>query len=93
VGFGRWGRHVLHTHNVNERNTDHPVIYTRPIGPLPFAANIVTEFIVQPRAEGAQLQVQQVGFPLRPEADAFYAACKEGWSNSFAGIRRYLGGT
>ena len=62
-------------------------------GPLPFAANFVTEFIVHSHLQGARLQVEQDGFPLGPEADAFYAACKEGWSNTFAGIRRYLGGT
>jgi uncharacterized protein YndB with AHSA1/START domain len=62
-------------------------------GPLPFTADIVTEFLVQPHPDGALLQVVQDGFPLGPEADAFYAACGEGWINTFAGIRRFLGGT
>jgi len=62
-------------------------------GTLPFAADFVTEFLVQPHPHGALLQVTQDGFPLGPEADAFYAACGEGWKNTFAGIRRFLGGT
>jgi hypothetical protein len=50
----------------------------------------VTEFLVQPHAAGATLRVTQDGFPAGPEADAFYAACGEGWRNTFAGIRRHL---
>jgi len=60
-------------------------------GPLPFAADFVTEFLVQPHRDGTLLRVDQSGFPLEPAADAFYAACGEGWRNTFAGIRRYLG--
>jgi uncharacterized protein YndB with AHSA1/START domain len=60
-------------------------------GPLPFVADFVTEFAVEPHPEGALLRVEQDGFPPGPEADAFYAACGEGWTNTFAGIRRYLG--
>jgi uncharacterized protein YndB with AHSA1/START domain len=59
-------------------------------GPLPFAAEFVTEFLVLPHPEGAVLRVTQDGFPADPEADAFYAACETGWCNTFAGIRRYL---
>jgi uncharacterized protein YndB with AHSA1/START domain len=60
-------------------------------GPLPFVADFVTEFAVESRPEGALLRVDQDGFPPSPQADAFYAACGEGWTNTFAGIRRYLG--
>jgi uncharacterized protein YndB with AHSA1/START domain len=62
-------------------------------GPLPFVTNFVTEFTVQPHPDGALFQVEQDGFPPGAEADTFYAACGEGWVNTFAGIRRYLGGT
>ena len=47
---------------------------------------------MMPHPDGARLTVVQDGFPTGPEADAFYAACGEGWRNTFAGIRRYLGG-
>jgi uncharacterized protein YndB with AHSA1/START domain len=60
-------------------------------GPLPFAAEaFVTEFAVTPHAAGAVLRVTQDGFPVAPEADAFYAGCQTGWRETFAGIRRYL---
>lgn len=61
-------------------------------GPLPFVANFVTEFVVRPHPDGALLKVEQDGFPAGAEADAFYAACGEGWRNTFTGIRRYLAG-
>lgn len=59
-------------------------------GPLPFQADFVTEFTVEPRAGGAALRVSQDGFPTGPEADEFYAACETGWKNTFAGIQRFL---
>lgn len=59
-------------------------------GPLPFAAEFVTEFAVRPHPLGATLRVTQSGFPAGPEADQHYAACQEGWHDTFAGIRRYL---
>ena len=59
-------------------------------GPLPFTADFVTEFAVEPHDKGTLLRVIQDGFPVGPEADAFYAACGEGWRNTFAGIRRFL---
>jgi uncharacterized protein YndB with AHSA1/START domain len=64
--------------------------YRAKTGPLPFKADFVTEFAVEPHPEGSRLRVTQDGFPAGPEADAFYAACGTGWTNTFAGIRRYL---
>lgn len=40
----------------------------------------------------AVLRVSQDGFPIGPEADAFYAACEQGWRDTFAGIRRFVSG-
>lgn len=59
-------------------------------GPLPFAAQFVTSFEVEPLAHGARLRVIQDGFPADPGADEFYAACDTGWRATFAGIRRHL---
>ncbi len=66
-------------------------------GPLPFEADFVIQFTVEPRGpveprgRGCSLRVEQDGFPTDPVADAFYAACETGWKNTFAGIRKYLG--
>ena len=60
-------------------------------GPLPFQAQITTEFTVEARPNGALLRVVQDGFPVDPIADAFYTGCEVGWTNTFAGIRRFLG--
>jgi uncharacterized protein YndB with AHSA1/START domain len=59
-------------------------------GPLPFRADFVTEFIVEPRPPGALLRVVQDGFPVDPIADDFYAGCEKGWRDTFAGIQRFL---
>jgi len=64
--------------------------YLAKTGPLPFTAEFVTEFLVEPEADGTVLRVTQDGFPVGPEADPFYAACEAGWRDTFAGIRRYL---
>ena len=64
--------------------------YHAKAGPLPFQAEFVTEFLVSPQAEGASLRVTQDGFPAGSEADEFYAGCKKGWQDTFAGIRQYL---
>jgi uncharacterized protein YndB with AHSA1/START domain len=64
--------------------------YRARTGPLPFQADFVTEFRVTPYPDGAALRVTQDGFPAGPEADSFYAACGEGWRNTFTGIRRFL---
>jgi uncharacterized protein YndB with AHSA1/START domain len=59
-------------------------------GPLPFDAEFETEFVVTPEETGCRLTVTQRGFPLGPEADDYYAGCQTGWSDTFAGIRRFL---
>ena len=59
-------------------------------GPLPFKADFVTEFTVEPRPNGCLLRVSQDGFPAESVADAFYAGCEVGWRDTFEGIRRYL---
>ncbi len=64
--------------------------YTGKDGPLPFKADFVVEFVVEPHSSGALLRVIQSGFPGGPEADAHYAACETGWKDTFAGIRDYL---
>lgn len=63
--------------------------YTRS-GPLPFDAQFITEFSVEPHPDGAILRVVQDGFPAGSEADDFYAACGQGWRDTFRGIRKYL---
>jgi uncharacterized protein YndB with AHSA1/START domain len=60
-------------------------------GPLPFAADLTSEFTVIPSGEGKTiLRVVQDGFPDDPSADEFYAGCERGWRDTFAGIRKYL---
>jgi uncharacterized protein YndB with AHSA1/START domain len=60
-------------------------------GPLPFAADLTSEFTVIPAGEGkTTLRVVQDGFPDDPAADEFYAGCERGWRDTFAGIREYL---
>jgi uncharacterized protein YndB with AHSA1/START domain len=62
-------------------------------GPLPFAANITSEFTVEPVEPGKTiLRVVQDGFPMDSAADEFYAGCERGWQVTFAGIRQYLAG-
>jgi uncharacterized protein YndB with AHSA1/START domain len=64
--------------------------YTSKTGPLPFKAEFVTEFSVSADGSGAQLKVEQSGFPAGPEADEFYAGCEVGWKITFDGIRSFL---
>jgi len=64
--------------------------YRAKSGPLPFQADFVTEFSVRADGEGALLRVVQDGFPAGREADAFFAGCRQGWRDTFAGIRRHL---
>ena len=59
-------------------------------GGLPFDTEFETEFVVTPHADGAALRVTQAGFPAGAEADAFFAACQQGWRDTFDGIRDYL---
>ena len=59
-------------------------------GILPFEADFSVDFLVAAYADGATLKVIQDGFPADPSSDAFLAACEVGWTDTFAGIRRYL---
>src|SRR5262245_50709902 len=63
--------------------------YFAKTGPLPFEAEFVTEFTVEPTPAGSVLRVAQDGFPTAAVADDFYAACEKGWHDTFEGIRRY----
>ena len=65
--------------------------YYAKTGPLPFSADFVTEFTVEPQPNGCVLRVVQDGFPVDPVADEFYAGCETGWRASFDGIKRFLG--
>lgn len=64
--------------------------YRAKSGPLPFHADFVTTFEVIPGSDGTILRVVQDGFPLDSEADGFYEACRNGWRDTFIGIRRHL---
>lgn len=55
-----------------------------------FDMEFTTEFLVEPADGGAMLRVSQEGFPEGPGGDEFLSACKKGWEDTFAGIRRYL---
>lgn len=59
-------------------------------GPLPFEADLRTEFTITPTAGGCILRVEQHGFPAGPEADEFYRACEKGWRDTFEAIARHL---
>ena len=59
-------------------------------GPLPFKADLTTEFIVLPADGGCRLEVIQEGFPAESVADDFYAGCQSGWQRTFDGIEEYL---
>ena len=62
-------------------------------GPMPFAGNLTSEFNVIPAEPNKTLlRVVQDGFPMDTAADEFYAGCKQGWLDTFAGIRKYLSG-
>lgn len=65
-------------------------IYYSKYGPLPFKADLVTEFIVERIGTGSILKVVQDGFPVDKVADDFYAGCEKGWRDTFEGIKRYL---
>lgn len=63
-------------------------------GPLPFAANLTSDFTIIPVGPNlTTLRVVQDGFPCDSAADEFYAGCAVGWRDTFAGIRKYLAST
>ena len=64
--------------------------YVAKAGPLPFEAEFVTEFSVEPVEGGARLTVRQSGFPAGPEADEFYAGCEVGWRDTLAALAAFV---
>lgn len=65
-------------------------VYFAHTGPLPFQANLTTEFNVEPAQQGAVLRVMQDGFPADPIADDFYAACETGWQVTLAQFKDFV---
>lgn len=59
-------------------------------GPLPFAADIRTEFLVSAANNESKLTVIQDGIPSDSVADDYYQGCVKGWKDNFDGIRRFL---
>jgi uncharacterized protein YndB with AHSA1/START domain len=59
-------------------------------GKLPFHADFILEFLVTSGPEGSVLRTTQDGFPAGPEGDEYFAACRKGWHDTFAGIRKHL---
>ncbi len=64
--------------------------YVTQTGGLPFEADFTVEFLITAHANGTSLRVTQDGFPVDSAADAYFEACQEGWTDTFAGIRRFL---
>lgn len=62
--------------------------YAAKDGKLPFEAAFTTRFSCKPDATGTLLRVDQAGFPV--DQEDFYQACVQGWTDTFAGIRRFL---
>lgn len=58
-------------------------------GPLPFKADFVTRFEIEPHKDGSLLRVNQSGFPDDPAADDFYEACGNGWHQTFLQMQHY----
>ncbi len=63
--------------------------YVTKEGPLPFEASFETVFSCSATENGTVLRIEQSGFP--EDQDQFYQSCVQGWRDTFAGIRRYLG--
>lgn len=59
-------------------------------GPLPFEADLSTDFSIEPRGATCRLQVKQEGFPSDSVADEFYSACEIGWRTTLAALREHL---
>lgn len=62
--------------------------YASKDGPLPFEATFETTFLVSSAEEGTRLRVEQSGFPV--DQPGFLESCVQGWTDTFAGIRRFL---
>ena len=59
-------------------------------GDLSFDADFSVDFRLSPHPDGTVLSVTQAGFPDSPDGDAFFSACQQGWSDTFANIRRHI---
>ncbi len=59
-------------------------------GPLPFEADFVVAFVMEPISSGTRLSVTHRGFPCDPVADGFLAGCELGWLETLGGIRRFF---
>ena len=66
--------------------------HARHDAPLPFESDFTVTFEVIPDGDGSRLRVTQDGFPDEAAADAFLAACVTGWTETFKGIRKVVGG-
>jgi uncharacterized protein YndB with AHSA1/START domain len=64
--------------------------YYAKTGPLPFRADFVVEFTVEPHAQGSRLRVRNDGFPTEAIADEFYAGCVRGWHDTFESLRKFV---
>ena len=58
--------------------------------PLPFQADFTVEFTLKPVKGGTLLRVLQSGFPMDAAADNYFAACRQGWRNTFENIKRFV---
>lgn len=64
--------------------------YTASGEKLPFEMEMTTEFLIEETDNGCTIKVVQDGFPDDPAADDYYTACEKGWSDTYAGIRRFV---
>ena len=64
--------------------------HAREEGPLPFEAEMVTEYVIEPNSGGgSRLRVRQWGFPDDPSADDFYAGCETEWDRTLENLQRF----
>jgi hypothetical protein len=59
-------------------------------GGLPFEADFVVRFEIESNEKSTILHVYQSGFPSSTDADEFYAACDNGWTDVLNNIRSFL---
>ncbi len=62
--------------------------YHSKVTPMNFSmSDFKTHFEVKPTTNGAELKIEQTGFPRDPEADEFYHRCDIGWKNTLTSIK------